>query len=1079
MSMLRILVILFLVHTSFAGEWNWQHPLPQGNTLWGIAFTGERYGFAVGDFGTILSTYDTGTTWQLQYEAITDNFRDLSVFDSSTAWIVGDNGMILHTSNGGFTWIEQESGSSSGLNAVFFLNSLAGWASGNNKTILHTTDGGTSWVKQTLPMIPNSTSINSICFVSGSEGWATGSGGIILHTTDGGTLWATQHTTGTTGLRIRFISATSGIVVGEGGSIFATTNSGTGWTQVPSGTTYGLNDVHYVSETECWIAGDNGTLLHSTNAGASWSNASLSTYASLSGISHSSAGLTVVGENGVFARKNGILPWTFVNSGDNRSVNWISFSDDLHGFGVGQYGLILHTTDGGSSWTDSPNGITLDSFYGSAMSDSNHLWLVGDLGVLLHTSDGGLTWAQQSTYTTNTLLSISFVDGMHGWAVGDLGEYLHTTNGGQNWIRQSIGTGTLLFGVEFKDLQNGWIVGDNNLILHTTNGGGTWNPQSSPVAAAIFSTHFVDLQNGYCAGSGGTILRTSDGGNSWSLTSSGTTRTVYVVAGTSTQSLWAVGDSGLILHSTDGGSHWSEEFAKTGFDLFGLHVAHDSLAWAAGDNGTILRQGSILPNEPPAVRVIRPNGGEVFASGNTEQIIWSATSVNRVAIDYSPDGGMSWLVVAADLPPSPGIYPWSVPTSATGSGLVRVRDSAQPAVFDLSDGPFTIAGLTISVAESWNLVSIPAIPESLIPDSIFPGAASGVYTFEESYIHSESLTTGKGYWVKYDHAATLAVRGTPVVRDTVNLRSRWNLIGTICNTISASAAMTAPPGILTTEFYAYDPGEGYRVADSLFPGRGYWVKSASEGALFLSSDPLAGATKPVATRIPGNATAVSVSDALGHNWMLYVLDSTSATTTLDQYELPPLPPDGPGDVRFSSNRSAEVLKETGDIVTIDLREQHFPVTIEIDNRIITDGRLIISAIHPDGKRTRLRPDPTGLFIVQDNDVAHLALERQRESGMPQQFSLGRNYPNPFNPSTSFPFALPCNSRVVIEIVNILGQRVKRLIDEEMDAGNHITTWDARDDEDREVGSGMYFVRFTARSEQAETYTSVGKLILMR
>lgn len=93
----------------------------------------------------------------------------------------------------------------------------------------------------------------------------------------------------------------------------------------------------------------------------------------------------------------------------NISINWIRFSDGVNGFGVGQYGRIIKTIDGGKIWNDVYNGITGDSFYGADMSDQNNLWLVGDLGVLLHTSNGGTSWIQQTTNTTNTLLSISFL----------------------------------------------------------------------------------------------------------------------------------------------------------------------------------------------------------------------------------------------------------------------------------------------------------------------------------------------------------------------------------------------------------------------------------------------------------------------------------------------------------------------------------------------------------------------------------------------------------------------------------------------------------------------------------------------
>ncbi len=382
------------------------------------------------------------------------------------------------------------------------------------------------------------------------------------------------------------------MLVGTNGSIFKTTNSGTNWNSVVSNSTLGLNDILYSTTTEYWIVGDNGIILKSSNSGSSWSSENLDTYASIHHISQFSGIKFIAGEYGLLAKKNNSDPWDYFNKGMNISINWITFSDGVNGFGVGQYGRIIKTTNGGKIWNDVYNGITGDSFYGADMADQNKLWLVGDLGVLLHTSNGGANWIQQTTNTTNTLLSISFVDGSNGWAVGDLGILIHTTNGGVSWVSQNSGTSKLLFGVTFKDLNNGWITGEDGLILRTTNGGVSWIQQSSLTTNALFYPSFINLNIGYCAGSFGTILKTTNGGGTWAALVSNTTNNIYLVSGVSENSIWAVGDSGMVLHSINGGLNWVKEFSKTGYDLFGLDVISDSVAFIAGDNGTVLVTGN-------------------------------------------------------------------------------------------------------------------------------------------------------------------------------------------------------------------------------------------------------------------------------------------------------------------------------------------------------------------------------------------------------------------------------------------------------------------------------------------------------
>ena len=83
------------------------------------------------------------------------------------------------------------------------------------------------------------------------------------------------------------------------------------------------------------------------------------------------------------------------------------------------------------------------------------------------------------------------------------------------------------------------------------------------------------------------------------------------------------------------------------------------------------------------------------------------------------------------------------------------------------------------------------------------------------------------------------------------------------------------------------------------------------------------------------------------------------------------------------------------------------------------------------------------------------------SQLPEKFSVSQNYPNPFNPSTTIEYALPEKARVTIDVYNILGQRVRRLVNEEMPAGVHMTVWNGTNENGRAVSTGLYFYRVTA------------------
>ncbi len=93
---------------------------------------------------------------------------------------------------------------------------------------------------------------------------------------------------------------------------------------------------------------------------------------------------------------------------------------------------------------------------------------------------------------------------------------------------------------------------------------------------------------------------------------------------------------------------------------------------------------------------------------------------------------------------------------------------------------------------------------------------------------------------------------------------------------------------------------------------------------------------------------------------------------------------------------------------------------------------------------------------------------------PEVFSLAQNYPNPFNPKTVIRFALPKDSWVKLEVYNILGQKVKTLVDEKLAAGVKEVQWDGKDGKGLEVASGIYFYRI-----KADSFSDVKKMVMLK
>lgn len=93
---------------------------------------------------------------------------------------------------------------------------------------------------------------------------------------------------------------------------------------------------------------------------------------------------------------------------------------------------------------------------------------------------------------------------------------------------------------------------------------------------------------------------------------------------------------------------------------------------------------------------------------------------------------------------------------------------------------------------------------------------------------------------------------------------------------------------------------------------------------------------------------------------------------------------------------------------------------------------------------------------------------------PEVFTLYHNYPNPFNPATTISYTLPTESRVIIKIINILGQEVSRVVDDQRSPGYNEEVWDAS-----AYPSGVYFYELTYFEKNASNVTARKRLTLVK
>ncbi|MGE5804450.1 MAG: YCF48-related protein [Ignavibacteria bacterium] len=99
---------------------------------------------------------------------------------------------------------------------------------------------------------------------------------------------------------------------------------------------------------------------------------------------------------------------------------------------------------------------------------------------------------------------------------------------------------------------------------------------------------------------------------------------------------------------------------------------------------------------------------------------------------------------------------------------------------------------------------------------------------------------------------------------------------------------------------------------------------------------------------------------------------------------------------------------------------------------------------------------------------------EKDEFLPDDIFIEQNYPNPFNPSTTIKYSLNKSFYVKIAVYNLLGREIKKLLEGYQNSGAHSLVWDAADDRNNPVSSGVYFCRI-----EADKKIFLKKMILIR
>ena len=603
----------------------------------------------------------------------------------------------------------------------------------------------------------------------------------------------------------------------------------------------------------------------------------------------------------------------------------------------------------------------------------------------------------------------------------------------------------------------------------------------------------------------------------------------FVIAPSDPRTLYA--GASIVYKGYDGGSFWDIPSAPTSFNNTSVatigvsYQSADSLIAGTGgrfsgtqpkyeifvsSNGALdwARAGGTLPKRYPTDISFDPGSSStayITFSGYDTTHVYKTTNLGTSWIDISSnlpdipvqclvvdpayrdqiyigtdlgvfrtlDGGASWHQYDKGMPPA------MVIDLAISKSTRKLRAATHGHGIFERQLPYVPATVQLNYRDRWNLFSLPLKVSDARTTSLFPSASSQSYTFQGSYTSEETLQNGKGYFVKLSSAGEKFFSGSPLYRDTIDVKKGWNMIGSITDSVDVASIETIPSDILNPNCYSFDGG--YQLAGSIQPGLGYWMKASQAGKIILASKGNSKRTSYGTTtdNIASRLNSLTITDAAGNKQTLYFGSEIGAISNRDQFELPPVPPAGVFDVRFTSQFLTEtysrIISESKEF-QISLQSVSYPLKISWN---ISETASEIYQLSDHQKynvilNSRLKE------IIVDKPLHTLTLTVGGSADMPRQFVLEQNYPNPFNPSTTIRYQLPQTSRVLIRVFDILGKNITTLVDKIETSGNKEIEWDGKDQANQPVTSGIYFYdcRFLPETgEKGLHFTR--KMILMK
>ena len=680
---------------------------------------------------------------------------------------------------------------------------------------------------------------------------------------------------------------------------------------------------------------------------------------------------------------------------------------------VGMYrGTIYRSTDAGKTWKPSNNGLSWDLYQTyDLLNISDTVFAATTDGVYVST-DFGSHWELRNNglpYLYNLGINALTNFGNTVYAATPLNGVYKTNNGGKNWVPDNSGLPKNSQNSNENVPINDIIVTDSTIIAATagiyhkkitqTRWEKSYGGPDRPNSLGAYDSH-IFATNGTCSAS---VYYSEDNGQSWQMVSNSTMNNpnngcylpVYTVALNKTQVI--VGGDRAIFSSTDNGQHWKT--LNTGI--------------------------SVTPGNALFVNDIQSVGNQFYAA--TFQGLYKMKS-----------GGSFWSLLFSHYPVTPG---FSLCSTLGPNILVRASENDYTGTIPEKNYISTDQGNTWKVDTSSVIKKL----NHFIPlNGKIYGTGNGFFVTSDFGSHWTEIDTG----LPKNNINALAENGSmlfagygyvdlgmcPVcggsyggVYRSNNGGQSWTLMGLkgspVNSLVSVNGNIIAQIRMSQDLYISKNYGQTWsRISNLQLPsGTNLTDMVTTDGVIYL-----------------GSAHGVYISEDGGNSWNIFNSG---------------LPKDTTGSYPYVSsmyvNHTNPSLKGT--------------VFIILNNKLFAyqKGQKSWIPVHAglsenENRISDITADNNFLYAATDNGMWKLSLssipfiQSIGNSGYPHVITLFKNYPNPFNPSTTISYKLASSEHVRLTIYDILGQQVTTLINKNQQKGNHEVTFHAN-----QLSSGVY------------------------